>query len=294
VFIVLHYCRAQKKPREILTELLAFGVFFVMTAILPLIHYLPQNNRVPMVIPSRFWQPLVDRGVFFPKVTVWWDALGAFAVITLIVAWFGMDWKMFRLYGPSIVVFVLANRFQFQGYSRMNVLAFYPYWVSVGSIVFFSFFKKVGERLKSEELKGAVIGITIALMVGSVGSGILGFRKLRTAKAMIWSPNVESLAQWIAGNTPKKAVFISSGNEFDVVAQLAGKVLYVQSERIAWLAGFDVDGRAGEIAKFIELGGPEEMCRKVTYVVNRITDISRWPNWTKVYSSGRETVFKRE
>jgi hypothetical protein len=297
IFIALHYRKTKKKWKEIAMELATLVVFFALVATAPLVHYLPRQNRTPMAISARFWQPLTSRGAFFPLITLWWDALGAFSVVTILIAWIAMDAKMFKLYLPSFAVFLVANYVQFEGYSRMNVVAFYPYWMSVGSIVFFSFFRTLARRFGTDELRGIVVGVACVLFCCSIASALLGFYHLRVSKALMWTPDTERVVRWIADHTPRKAVFISPGVDFDPIPHLAGKVSYVHTDLTAWTHGFTVEGRDAEINAFLKNSNSPTLCPKVQYVINTGTgrQLEDWGrgNWTKVFSFGQYTVLKR-
>jgi hypothetical protein len=114
----------------------------------------------------------------------------------------------------------------------------------------------------------------------------------------MWTPEMETVARWVAHNTPRKAVFISPGMDFDVLVQLAGKVSYIQNERAVSLSGFDVAGRVAEVEQFLEESDSLTLCKKVGYVLNgdqgRTLDHWGRGNWTKLLTMEKHALLKRE
>jgi hypothetical protein len=297
LFLAVRFAFERKKVEA--KDLLHFAVFFVVTSLIPLAQYLPRRNRAPMLTREDFWRNLDNAGVFFAPFAVWWDALGVFFVVVVFVPIFVMDTKLSKLYLPSLVVFAFLNKYRLQPYSRQNVIGFYPLWMIPGSILFVASIKRLQAGLKTEEGKGLVIGIGAILYLLSIASGLLGVRNLHNQQLELWTPEMEKLAVWIAGNTPRKAVFVTSSQPFDPVVQLAGRVSYFQSARAAWSCGFVTEDRENEIREFVMSGG-EAGLRKATYVFNWVNKsiarpLVRWGagNWSKVYNADGFVIFQR-
>jgi hypothetical protein len=298
VWFGLWFALEGKKSK--LGDFIQFGIFFGAVAVLPLIHYIPRRNRTSMIIREDFCRGLRDSGVFFAPVAVWWDALGLFFVVVIIFPFWLGDVQLIKFYLPGLVVFAFLNRYRLQPYYRQNVLGFYPLWMIPGCIVFFSTIRKLEEKFKSEEVKGLVIGLGALVYVLSIASGLLGVRNLHDKRFEAWTPDMEALAKWIAGNTPKNAVFITSSQPFDPVVQLAGKVSFYHAPRVVWSCGFVIAEPQREIRELIEDAGSTTHLRQVQYAVNwanKSTDrhlVRRGNgNWSKVYNTDTFVVFQR-
>jgi hypothetical protein len=296
VFLAVNFALERKK----LPEFLGMVVFFAITVAVPLVHYLPRRNRAPMVAREVFWADLVDRGVFFPQFMVWWQALGVFFVTVVVFPVFVLDKKLLKFYGPSLVVFLFLNGYRLQPYSRQNIIGFYPLWMIPASIVFFVVFKRLQARFESEESKGFVIGLGVVIFFVSIFSGILGVRSLRNSISEEWNPQIEKVANWIAANTPRKAVFISTSERFDPIVELAGKQSFFQNAQAAWEFGYNLEDRETQIHHFLENGDSTALLPKVTHVLNWEKHsvhrhLIRWGdgNWTKIYNSDGFVLFQK-
>jgi hypothetical protein len=171
--------------------------------------------------------------------------------------------------------------------------------VLTACIVFVSFFATLAGRLQSEQVKGLVIGVGIVAFALSVCSGILGYCKLRSHYAEVFLPDYEACGEWIAKNTPRGAVFITSDSEYDAAIQYAGRVSYWHSTRAGWLYGFE-DVRSGELAAFIPKADDPSILPRIRYVVQQRGKNSdrrggEWAlgNWSRVYSTDNYTIYAR-
>jgi hypothetical protein len=111
---------------------------------------------------------------------------------------------------------------------------------------------------------------------------------------------MEKLANWIAANTPRKAVFISSSETFDPIVALAGKQSFYQNARSAWEYGYNLDDREAQIHNLLENGDSRDILPKVTHVLNWEEHsvkrhLIRWGNgnWTKIYNLDGFVLFQR-
>jgi hypothetical protein len=300
VYIAIDFLTDKKQIADKLKEFMGFGLFFVIVGFFPLIHYTPRANRAPMLRKDYFWQGLVGQGSYFPKLRLWWDALGVFGVVVLLLCWLGFDKRLIKLYVPGMAVFLLANFYRMQGYSRLNVIAFYPWWMLVASIVFLSFFGTMANRCQTDQPKGVIIGLGVVAFALSICSGTLGYINLRNKQAQVFSPEFESAGKWIAENTPRKAVFITTDAEYDTVIQSAGRVSYWHSQRSGWMYGFDVANKNGDIVALVSRTEDPGILPKVGWVLNqggrspdRVLENWALANWSRVYNSGNFTVYRR-
>ena len=291
----------QVKWREMASEFITFAVFFSIPGFFTLVHYLPRATNASLVTKNTFWEPLTKRGAFFAPLAVWWQALGPFVVVVLVVSWFVIQRDLVMLFAPACVVFVIGNLYQFQEYNRHSIILFYPLWMTPAVIVFVATFEQLVAMIRSEQGKGVITGMGIVLVVCSTASGMLGFVRLRKRHSKAITSDMETAAAWIAGNTPRKAVFISSAADYDIVVQLAGKVSYLHHPWFATRYGFQFGGvdRNKEIESFIN-ESDSNILPKVKYVVNTAGQsperhLVHWGrgNWSKVYASPTVTIFQR-
>ena len=123
-------------------------------------------------------------------------------------------------------------------------------------------------------------------------------KKWRIARLYLWYFYIFSPYE-CATNTPKKSVFISSSDTFDVVSTLAGKVQYFHSPLLCQLYGYNELERTVEIQNLINESDSTSIAFKVEYIVNTDKGIDRrlihWGkgNWTKEFVNREVTIFKR-
>ena len=290
VYLCVFFIISRIKPVRIPVFFVTFG----MVSAVQILQFVPRETYNPQYPEGPFWQPLISQGVFFPALTCWFDALGFLPLFSLILCWFFIDREMLRFYLPSILIFCYANAHMFFPYSRHNIKVFYPLWMTFAVIATLQTMHRLTSKPEAEEVKGVIIGVLSLIYVCSIWSGVLGYYRLRDNSVAEWTEDDERIADWIASQTPKKAVFLDCQEDYSVVATLAGKVVYLQSEKIAWMNGYDVAGRKGEIEKLLESPGSSESIPRVKYGVastNCNKNIQR--KWKRVFSHGNFTVYER-
>ena len=289
----------RKSTNEKLKFHIIFLISFGATSFFPLLHYFPKSNRVQMITKETFWNNYSNRGAFFAPIQVWYDALGFFPLITLVISWFFLNKRFLRFYIPSVIVFLFCNYYKFEGYPRHSIIVFYPFWITLASIVFMHTLRKLSNFPSSEEAQGVIIGLCGFLFLCNIWSSVLGYYRMRTSSSQAWTREMVSMAKWISENTPKNAVFISSDDEYDTVAVLAGKVSFLQSPRYAWMFGFDPEQSENDINYVLE--NPNTGVNpKIKYILNfRNVGVYRHfihpdnPNWKEIYGKGNYTLYQR-
>jgi hypothetical protein len=268
---------------------------FAIVAAVPLLHYMPRDNALPLCVIEPFWHQAAQRGESFPAITVWWHSLGVFALVTVIVPWPFLDRPLLRAYIPSMAVFLLANACRFQGDPWQNITVFYPFWMTVATIVFIEVFRRIAAALPSDELQGVAIGAGIIAFAMSIASAIVGYANLAGLANDVFTSDALEVGQWIVANTPPDAVFVASQEDFDVVCQLAGRVQVIQSDGRAWMAGFEVAHREELVTAMLETGDVA-ILPEVEFVVNcpegRMR-IEPGDNWSVVFTHGQYEVVQK-
>jgi hypothetical protein len=104
---------------------------------------------------------------------------------------------------------------------------------------------------------------------------------------------MQAVGDWIAANASRTAVFLARGGGADIVAQLAGKVAYLHTEKMARLAGFNIGGRKEELVRCLESDDPGPLCPAIDFVVARGRAYDRSENWIRAFNNSAFTVFRR-
>ena len=302
IFFIIHidFHFNEKKRKEKDYGLFLLIIPFISVSSLQFLQFIiPRNNNANILVKQPISLHLIKKGVFFPTIKFWFEALGFFPIFSMLLSWFVIDIQLIKFYIPSVFIFIWANNTLFQQVDYMNITVLYPCWMVLASIVYIETLKKIISLPKSEELQGFIFGISIFLVLMNVASGIYGFSQIRNNIVKKWSPLEEEAARWIATNTPKKSVFISSSDTFDVVSTLAGKVQYFHSPLLCQLYGYNELERTVEIQNLINESDSTSIAFKVEYIVNTDKGIDRrlihWGkgNWTKEFVNREVTIFKR-
>ena len=293
VYLGLFFASSRILP----TRIPVLFVTFVIVSGVLLIQYVPRETYKPQIPAGGFYAGLQKNGVYFPAMTCWFDALGFLPLLALVVCWFFIDHEMVRFYLPSVVIFLIANSHVFYPYYRHNIKVFYPLWMTFAAIVTMQTMSVASEKPKAEEAKGVVIGFFALIWLCSIWSSVLGYYRLRRNSAEMWTEEDERVADWIVDNTPKKAVFVDCGYDYSPVSALAGKVLYAQSEKIAWINGYNTSGRADEIRKLVSAVSPR-IAPKVKYLVRsrkckQETSPGTANGWMHAFDHGNYTIYER-
>jgi hypothetical protein len=161
--------------------------------------------------------------------------------------------------------------------------------------------RRLSHLPKDEEAQGLIIGLGIVVFVLCVAGGLLGLLRLRNYTREGWTEDQEAAAKWIIANTPRKSVFISGSNVFDIVPQLAGRVSLHQSDRLEWLFGLKKDEALVKEGMGV-LQNPDAPCKikKLKYVVNQEgvsadRQLHKFGDkWSKVYTQGKIAIWQRD
>lgn len=292
IFFLLSLLNKEEKVK-IYPGLIAFAA----VAALPLLQYIPSERSMNTISYRKFWKSYINSGKSFSFIRCWIDSLGLLPIFTLFLALFFIRGPLLKIYIPSLFIFLVGNYVLFYPYLRQNIIIFYPFWMTTASIVFIIIMIKIVKLTQNQEFQGMLAGIAFLIFLSAIASSILGYVRLRNKNKVMWSKETEEVANWIAANTPKKAVFIDCINDFNPVI-MAGKVAYFHSERLVWMYGFKEGQYDNDIKQLIK-NPSSDIAPKIKYaIINKINCASRsinnWEDhWTKVFQSGNTTVIQR-
>lgn len=382
-----------------LISLLSFVIGFA-SIFIPQIFILLRwrNCDQPIFSMVKFWLPLTVSGRFYGQIVIWFEALGVFSVMTVVVVWIHLLYVAFlsssqspklkeaaiyvlKFYLPPFSSFLFINMVQFHGESRQNILAFYPCWMIYSSMIFICTFDSIVKsvkptvravssskkrdssssendedfqvddenRLKNkieselivnvhlrsgnraedarvEEIQGILIGWFIFFYVITVASAMIGFHRLRSRRAYVYSTIDERLAEWIVLNTNIKDLFYVdpgfSNGDYSPVYSLAGRVVvqdpalcpfyrpnnFISAERSRDLkisqkltrAGFVQDRLyQSEVFNLTQNLESKIMIPKLKYVINWKNSNPKFnftpmpENWKLAYDNGNILIYER-
>jgi hypothetical protein len=158
--------------------------------------------------------------------------------------------------------------------------------------------KGMARRVRNEELRGVIAGLCAFAWAASIGSALLGFVRLRPQSKEMWTNKMEAVGTWIAGHTPKKAVFIACGGDYKVVTTGAGKILYHQSNRLNWATRYRTHRRKEEVMMLLGRPDNESVLLRIGWIVNQsgckeITfSGSGGEGWEAACDAGNDTIWQ--
>ena len=289
----------KKNMKELTLSLIFFAIGHGLMSSFQILQFFPRPTNDKLMKRMLFFQNQINTGAAFPFLKTWFDAIGIMGVVVILTGWFFLKEEKLKMLLIAVIMLIFGNYVQMSVYNRINIVFFYPYSILIFAIVFINSLKSMSEIPKSEEGQGILIGVFLFVYVLSILSGALGFKRLAPQNKTFWEPELEEFGNWIAKNTPTKAVFISTDNDFNAVPTFAGKVVYTHNPRMTWISGFLDLGKNQEKSQFGRYLADDSYIPKVEYLVNcGGPQKANWVNngtgkWTKEYELGDYTLFKR-
>ena len=297
-YFALNSTLNNKTEKNLLIPMIAFAISFGCIIAIPLFHFIPRESNDYLIRNAQFFDDEINAGASFPFLKTWFKCIG----ISLIIApigFFIMKKENRNMLISSLIVFIIGNYVSFSHYNRMNIHYFYPFLIPnmcISMVFVFNYFYK---KVKEEETQGIILGLSFVFSILMSISALYGFIKLYKNTDAYWSKEDEEVAEWIANNTPKKAVFIAAFNEMSVVSLLAGKVLYYHMPRLVWLNNFQLGNKQQEMEALLNNPASNDLIPKVEYCVHSEKNNDHFiipegaGKWSIVYHNNSYVIYKR-
>jgi hypothetical protein len=179
---------------------------------------------VGRVVTESFWTLVPiwvdDHRNFF---RLWWYGLGVFWVIALFHCFTSLDWRQFKLYIPSLFVFVLSNVIHYQPWNLDNTKVFYNGWVPMAVAVVSHYLA----TLYHAKFRFSRF-LSLFLAVAAVASSIIGlFKAVRFAPNLWNDDSVYRIAQWAIKHSDPKSVWLTDSHHNHPISCLAGRQILI-------------------------------------------------------------------
>lgn len=198
----------------------------------------------------------------------WFKNLGLFAPI-LIIATAKLirdNRRLFILYIPFLIVFLICNLFIFQPWdfdnSKLMIYWFFASAIIVAQFIYYQFFQ--GNLAKK------ILGIFIIFMMIFAGALDLFRTFTPPTNYRIFSNQDLEIAAFVKHLTPKDSVFVTASNHNHPIPSLTGRSTLLGFHGWAWTHGISYQKRANDINK-IYAGGQEAEALIASYKVNYVT-----------------------
>jgi hypothetical protein len=236
----------------------------------------------------------------------WFANLGLFAVLSLAGIAF-LNRKQGVFYAGFLAVFLAASLLSFQPWPQDNTKLFYQ-WVFAAAIVASLAAFRIGERVSGAIGKGGlgklVGAATVAVIViALIASGALAVLRESSLHYQFHSANDIAIGEWIAANTPKDAIILTSDWHAQPAATIAGRPLVMGYRGWLWSHGYDYGQREKDVRLMLTGGlNAIELLGKyhVSYAVIGPSELRDYSadkpffnsHYTRVYSAGGYVVYK--
>lgn len=223
--------------------------------------------------------------------SLWWNGLGVFFVISIIFAQFVLNIRKMKMYIPSLFVFAISNFVYYQPWNLDNTKVFYSTWFPLAvSIVAFLFCKYITYD------NIIVYIVTLILFVTCCFSGFLGIVNFLIAPYSLFDEREDPfyVANWAIKNTDYSSVWITDSDHNHPIVSLAGKQTLIGYK--GWLISHNIN--YGERDKIIfEFNKNTENTKSidklnVTYLCYKKEDRNELKTIPKEYSNKWKKVFE--
>ena len=203
----------------------------------------------------------------------WLSNLGLFAVLAFVGVKF-LDRKQAVFYAGFLTVFLAANLFTFQPWAQDNTKLFYQWAFAAAAVAALAAFK-VGEMVAQKiggkkarprpstqpksaaaSARGSLFGTAIALLLIAlmIASGTLALLRESSLHYQFHTANDIAVGEWIAANTPKDAVILTSDWHAQPAATVGGRTLVMGYRGWLWSHGFDYGQREKDVRQMLSGG----------------------------------------
>jgi hypothetical protein len=199
---------------------------------------------VPQFLPffgrtkSGFWKvaPLyIEEHLNDGFLYMWWKALGAFIVLSLIHVPLSLTKRQMSYYIPSMFVFFVSNFVQYQPWSLDNTKVFNAAFIPLCCVGISYFLTKISEF--------GVFGTltSIGLFCYCVASGVLSANKCWHDNGNLWGINEAPfiIAEWVRNRTDPKGVWLTDQGHTNPIVCLAGRQNFLGYK--GWLLSHNID-----------------------------------------------------
>lgn len=244
--------------------------FFIPAGILALpqlSYFLPQvkNYDAGFIRFQPGWLAHVQTDNWF---WFWFKNIGLIAIL-IPVAWI-KSWKnnrrLFYLYIPFSIIFIICNLFIFQPWENDNSKLL-RFWYLGSSILVADFLARGAKKELYQKLLIATL-LIVTILSGTIDAfSWLNFEK---NKILMWSKQEIELAEDLKNTTPKNSIFLTTDSHNHYVVDLAGRKIVMGFRGWLWSWGTNYQEREKDVeVMFQGSGKTKELLKKynINYVI---------------------------
>lgn len=180
---------------------------------------------------SKIWSSERVYNSFFK---FWWNGLGIFIVIALLHGVILLNFRQFKLYIPSLFVFILANFILYQPWNHDNNkvvnASFLPLAIPVVANFFSIMFKNYNKK---------ILIIIVPLFIFSILSGFLANHMAITQTYPIfYHTGLREVADFVIKNTDIRDVWLTDNDHSNPITCFAGRQILIGYD--GWMASHNI------------------------------------------------------
>lgn len=214
----------------------SFFIPAIIMAIPQYLYFLPQTKGFVRWLPGWAAHVQNDNWLWF-----WFKNMG-FMLPLLPIAWFTSFFKerrIFWLYIPFIIIFILCNLWIFQPWENDNSKML-RYWYLGSAILAGWYLTKIPKML------------ALLLFIGIIYSGAYDARSwldFEKNKLMLWNRSDIESAEFIRASTPRNSIFLTNDNHNHWLVDLSGRKIVLGFRGWLWSWGINYSERESDVRK---------------------------------------------
>jgi hypothetical protein len=259
-----------------------YGITAIVIS-LPQILWLMRAHRANFMQMNPIYKK-TDRRPVIGFFSVWWDSLGSFLVVTIILVFFVNDRRQNRMYWPAMGVWVISNVVRYQPGAMDNTKVFFAGWYSIACAAAANWLVIVWPRGTSV----TKIAIVVTL-IGSFFSGTVCIWKGAFCPFTMFSKDERDIGIWVMENTRRDVAVLSGGWHANTLMSLAGKLVTMGYGGWVWTHGLSIDDRKNMMRRMVDNKENPAVFKKfnIEWAVDKSDDESRGFKWPNITSSSR-------
>ena len=239
IFCIITFPFYKKNIKDYMNRVLLWAVYGISANIIAIPQLSPFFFRVSahkgnfiQINPLWYGTPKESLGNFWGPLLLWWRGLGIFFAIAIFLGIPILTWQQFKVYIPSLFVFVTTNIIRYQPWSLDNTKLFYAVWIPIALPVVAQYFACLLRNRKT-------IPIFLVLFWAACYSSYLYNARCFRVTDTLFNSIDREFGYWVAESTPKKAVFLASEWHVHPITSIAGRQIFCGFG--GWVASHGLD-----------------------------------------------------
>jgi hypothetical protein len=227
--------------------LLKIGNFFAAFAVALALFPNPPILWIWEISTPNFWQPYRAVGRIFPYPNFWFDRFGFFVFLALLLPWFVLSWREWKLFIPVVATFLISGSLQLHDKQGYAFATFYTGFLPMATVLYVVTLFRIARKMKfDEEWRGFLDAFLLALTLANCASGVVGFAAQFRSRTILFDEDDEQLIEWVLKNTAKRSVFLTPLEKFSAFPSLTGRIAFTSLPELTEAFGIDYLARKKE------------------------------------------------